>query len=164
MTQIKKYPRVFEMTGESVNVMIQFYKDSDGLEKVDVAMTSKVLPDERQVKIRAIKYTDGHVLSAVQNKKLPKPRVPDPIPVGTEISGQELLGRYGVLVQRRFPGSLAQRVIRMTGGFGCNKDGLGKKLFGEYACGGRDFAGRREDVWRFATTEEIDAARAETPL
>jgi len=158
MTQVKKYPREFVMVGKGACVTVQFYLDPEGLEHVNTIVTSKALPDERQVKIRHRKYIDGNILMAEQSKKLPKPRAPDPMDPELAIRG-ELLGLYGVLEQKYFPGTLAERIIKMEGGFGCNADGIGRKLFGRYVCDGRDFAGRRGDVSRFASTAEVEAAK-----
>lgn len=161
MTIIKRYPKDIEIRGQSVDVRVQFMKDENGLEHVIVAVASRALPDERQVGFKAVKYADGYVVSAWQKQKLPKTRAPDLMPADRKIdSTDDLSNEYGVLVQKFFKGSVAERVIKMTGGFGCQPTGVGRKLFGEYVHDGRDFAGRREDVSRYATQEEIDAAQA----
>lgn len=151
-------PQSFEFESESVNVGVHFDRDQDGLERVQVFVVSRALPDERQVKIKAVKYYDGHVLTAQQNKKLPRPRVPDPMPLGYEIKG-DLVDKYVVLVQKLFPGDLISRVVKCTGGFGCNADGMGRKLFGEFVATKKEFSGRREHAKRFATLPEILEAR-----
>lgn len=152
-------PQAFEFEGESVNVGVHFDRDQDGLERVQVFVVSKALPDERQVKIKAVKYYDGHVLTALQNKKFPRPRVPDPMPEAMKLEG-DLTGKYVVLQQKLFPGDLINRVVKCTGGFGCNADGHGRKLFGEQVATKKEFAGRREHASRFATVEEIMEARS----
>jgi hypothetical protein len=159
MTQVKRYPRGFAMQGESVHVQVVFERSSDGRESVQVAVASIARPDDRQVKMKPVKCADGYMLVAVQNLKAPKPREPDPEVAGQEIKG-DLNGKCALLVQERFPGTLLERVIRMEGGFGCNADGIGRKVFGKYLHDGRDFAGRRDDFSRFATLQEIAQAQA----
>ena len=142
----------------SVHVLVE-----DGVpgetQRVSVEVASRARPDDKQVSFRLVDAgKEGFAqIFAQENAEAPPKREPDPD--GEKISG-DLQGKYAVLVQKDYPGSLAARVIKCTGGFGCQADGHSRKLFGKYVRTGEDFFGRRESVWRFATTAEVTVARA----
>lgn len=154
-----KKPGCYEFQGESVGVNVIFDRYPDGREFVTVVLTTHALPDERQVKINVKKYDDGAVIKAEQNQKLPKKRPEDPMPEGYEIKG-ELMGKVVILKQKLFAGDIVNRVVQCTGGFGCNADGLGRKVFGVRVATKEEICIRREHASRFAMLEEILEAKA----
>jgi hypothetical protein len=130
----------------------------DGIPRVSVEVVSRAHPDDKQVQFRLVDAgKQGYAqIIATEDAEAPPKRKPDPVIPGMEIAG-DLQDKYVVLVQKFYPGALKDRVIHCTGGFGCTEPT--RKLFGKYVKTGKDFAGRRESAWRFATDEEVAAAQ-----
>jgi hypothetical protein len=79
------------------------------------------------------------------------------------IHGQHLEQRYVLLrVEALKPEyhDLTWRVFHARGGFGCSPDAIGRAVFGTFVRDGEEARMNRGHVERFATDEEIAAAKA----
>lgn len=153
----KKKSYVVEITGKSTFTRVTVYNE-EGIEHTSVTVESRALPDERQVGMSATCAGELAVVHAQQAKEPPEARPVDPNPgAHTKIAG-DLCGKCVILTQKHHAGTLLERVMKCTGGFGCNADGYGRKLFGEMLHSGEDYCGRRESAARFATNAEFAGA------
>lgn len=78
-------------------------------------------------------------------------------------AGRNLAGEFVLVNSHGWKGPVpapAERVFWAEGGFGCDPDKLGTKVFGRIVATGEECFIRRGDVARLATPDEIAAARA----
>lgn len=125
-----------------------------GTVDVQVLTLMKRGPDDRVLQ-SDVKADSTGTLTFVKQGAFPVKRPEDPMPKGHETHPQ-LAGKFVLLRQDHYAGSLLDRTVRAISGFGCDANAGGGKIYYQKHTGEQYYC-RRNEIRRMSTKEEIAA-------